>query len=189
MQKRVNSFDWLRGLMALSIMLYHLGGRNDAASLLGKLGIYGVSIFFILSGLSMAIAYDRHISDLRSAAVFFVRRLFRIWPPLWLAVVLVTVPAYISGQSYDLITIALNLSTTFGFVAPTQYINLTVHRTETASTACHHSTLAWLDAYTTTTRSASCSAGCGRGRSCMRNCWRMRITRCRPSTSGCGSRS
>ncbi len=109
--------------MALSIMLYHIGGKNDSATVLGKLGIYGVSIFFILSGLSMAIAYDRHIDGVRSAAVFLVRRLFRIWPLLWLAITVVAVQGYFLGKPYDARTIALNLSTAFGFVEPTAYIN------------------------------------------------------------------
>jgi exopolysaccharide production protein ExoZ len=124
MPNRLESLDWLRGLMALSVMLYHFGGRNDAATPLGKLGIYGVSIFFILSGLSMAIAYNKYITDVRSSAKFFIRRLFRIWPLLWLAVALVAVPAYLSGNPYSGIMIALNLSTLFGFVAPTEYINM-----------------------------------------------------------------
>lgn len=110
--------------MALSIMLYHFGGRNDAATPLGKLGIYGVSIFFILSGLSMAIAYDRYIKDLRSSADFFVRRLFRIWPLLWLAVFMAAVPAYLADHPYSWSKIALNVSTLFGFIAPDQYINM-----------------------------------------------------------------
>jgi exopolysaccharide production protein ExoZ len=121
---RLKSLDWLRGLMALSIMLYHLGGRNDAATPLGKLGVYGVSVFFILSGLSIAIAYDRYIKDLRSAVGFFVRRLFRIWPMLWIAVILVAVPAYYSNKSFSASMIGLNLSTLFGFIAPTKYINM-----------------------------------------------------------------
>lgn len=123
MYNRLQSLDWLRGSMALAIMLYHFKGGGDASSLLGKLGIYGVSIFFILSGLSMAIAYDKYNMDIRNAAKFFVRRLFRIWPLLWLAVALVAIPNYFSGTSMGGTIILLNLSTLFGFVAPTQYIN------------------------------------------------------------------
>lgn len=116
--------------MALSIMLYHFGGQHDAATPLGRLGIYGVSIFFILSGLSMAIAYDRYIQDFRTSVTFFIRRLFRIWPLLWLAIALVVIPTYLLGKGthgqdpYSLTTIALNLTTLFGFVAPTEYINM-----------------------------------------------------------------
>jgi peptidoglycan/LPS O-acetylase OafA/YrhL len=110
--------------MALSIMLYHLAGRDDVATALGKLGVYGVSIFFVLSGLSMAIAYDRYIKDLRSSGYFFIRRLFRIWPLLWIAAALVALPAQLAGEPFSTRVIVLNLSTLFGFVAPTEYINM-----------------------------------------------------------------
>jgi peptidoglycan/LPS O-acetylase OafA/YrhL len=116
--------------MALSIMLYHFGGQHDAATPLGRLGIYGVSIFFILSGLSMAIAYDRYIQDFKTSVTFFIRRLFRILPLLWLAIALVVIPTWLLGKGthgqdpYSFTTIALNLTTLFGFVAPAEYINM-----------------------------------------------------------------
>ncbi len=116
--QRVASLDWLRGLMALSIMLYHFVGRDDAATPLGRLGAYGVSIFFILSGLSMAIAYDGFIKDAHTSLKFLILRLFRIWPLLWLAVLL-----RYAIHPYDAETIALNLTTAFGFIAPDRYIN------------------------------------------------------------------
>jgi peptidoglycan/LPS O-acetylase OafA/YrhL len=115
--------------MALSIMIYHLGSQHYvepwhfAVVPLDRLGIYGVSIFFVLSGLSMAIAYDRHIKDLRTSGTFFIRRLFRIWPLLWLVVSIVALQAYFYGHPYSLYKIGLNLTTLFGFIAPTQYIN------------------------------------------------------------------
>ncbi len=124
MKQRIRSLDWLRGMMALSIMLYHMSGQTDTGTLLGKLGIYGVCIFFILSGLSMAIAYDAVLHDFRGAAVFMVRRLFRIWPLLWLVLALVVIPAYFQGLHYSGWLVILNLTTLFGFFAPTHYINM-----------------------------------------------------------------
>ncbi len=62
---RIESLDWLRGLMAIAIMFYHLTSWHitplDSSSVLGRLGIYGVSVFFILSGLSMAVVYSNFI--------------------------------------------------------------------------------------------------------------------------------
>lgn len=116
--------------MALSILLFHLGlfgylgGPHDASTALGKFGIYGVSIFFILSGLSMAIGYDKYIVDRRSSVAFLIRRLFRIWPLLWLAVFLVVVPAYFTGKPYSIALIGINLTTLFGFLFPHAYINM-----------------------------------------------------------------
>lgn len=79
---RYESLDWLRGLLALSIMLYHLIGWDiaplKADTLLGRLGAYSVSMFFVLSGLSIALAYHRYFSDWSSVWRFGVRRAFRI---------------------------------------------------------------------------------------------------------------
>ncbi|RYZ82460.1 MAG: acyltransferase, partial [Proteobacteria bacterium] len=50
--RRIDELDWLRGLMAFSILIYHtasfmpLGWDAESSSPIGKLGIYGVSIFF-----------------------------------------------------------------------------------------------------------------------------------------------
>ncbi|MFW6525104.1 acyltransferase family protein [Acinetobacter baumannii] len=87
--KRFESLDWLRGLMAFAIMIYHLTGwtlfHPEAGSVLGNFGIYGVSIFFVLSGLSMGIVYNNYIKNFQTGLVFFVRRLFRLLPLLGFA--------------------------------------------------------------------------------------------------------
>jgi peptidoglycan/LPS O-acetylase OafA/YrhL len=127
---RLQPLDWLRGLMALAIMLYHFGGQEDSATLLGRLGIYGVSIFFILSGLSMAIAYDNYIRDFRTSTKFFIRRLFRILPLLWIAITLVAIPSLFLNkvtlglEPYTVTTLFLNTTTLFGFLDPANYINV-----------------------------------------------------------------
>ena len=125
---RLDSLDWLRGLLALSIMVYHLTGwtldHPRSNDLLGRLGIYGVSMFFILSGLAMAAGYANYICNARTAAKFFVRRIFRIWPLLWLAVAAVVVgDVAIKGKAVDWALVLLNLTTAFGFVNPGAYIN------------------------------------------------------------------
>ena len=89
--QRNKSLDYLRGLMATSIMLYHYfywsGAHLDAGTILGRLSIYGVSIFYVLSGLTLYIVYNRSIStDFRSILAFLVKRIFRIFPLLWLTI-------------------------------------------------------------------------------------------------------
>ena len=127
MQGRNESVDWLRGLLAAAIMVYHLTAweieQPDASSLLGRLGIYGVSMFFILSGLSIALVYHRFIVDMATAGRYFVRRIFRIWPLLWLAVIVVTAARALQGTNPDWTQVLLNLTTLFGFVSPSNYIN------------------------------------------------------------------
>ena len=126
--KRYESLDWLRGLMAVSIMIYHYitwkFGQLSSESLLGVLGIYGVSIFFVLSGLSMAIVYNRSIKDYKSSFIFFIRRLFRLLPLLWICILAVVVLNYINGNPISTTTIFLNLTLLFGFIAPNEYINI-----------------------------------------------------------------
>lgn len=127
MNVRIKSLDWLRGLMAISIMAYHLTGWSffelDSSGLLGRLGIYGVSIFFILSGLSMAIVYSKYITDSKSSVFFFVRRIFRIWPLLWVCIALAVLPAIVKGAQIDIWLIITNMTTIFGFIKPEAYIN------------------------------------------------------------------
>jgi len=82
--KRVESLDYLRGLMALAVMIYHyvawtIGGL-EADSVLGRLGIYAVSVFYILSGLSLAIVYNDRISSIGDVRDFMIKRVFRIFP-------------------------------------------------------------------------------------------------------------
>lgn len=125
--KRYESLDWLRGLMAFAIMIYHLVAwtifHPESGSLLGNFGIYGVSIFFVLSGLSMAIVYNCFIKDIQSSMVFFLRRLFRLLPLLWVAVIVVSGLAFLGGNGIDLYKIFLNFTLLFGFIAPGEYIN------------------------------------------------------------------
>lgn len=125
--KRYESLDWLRGLMAFAIMIYHLISwtvfHPESGSLLGNFGIYGVSIFFVLSGLSMAIVYNNYIKDFQTSIVFFIRRIFRLLPLLWIAIIIVSAIGYILRGELDLYKILLNITLLFGFVAPGEYIN------------------------------------------------------------------
>ncbi len=98
-------------------MLYHYFflGKNDL--LFGKLGIYGVSVFFILSGLSMSIVYNGYTHDSRSVVSFYAKRFFRIAPLYILACVAVLV---LNGiDSYDIKQILLNVFVVFGYVDST----------------------------------------------------------------------
>lgn len=93
MQKieRVDSIDHLRGILAVTIMIYHYIAWSfpnwmSPDSLISVLGYYGVSAFFVISGISLAIAYDGRLATFQDAMIFFRRRIFRIVPLYWLAV-------------------------------------------------------------------------------------------------------
>lgn len=125
---RIDSLDWQRGLLALAIMAYHLTSWEvhalDASTILGRLAIYGVSMFFVLSGLSMALVYNGYIRGPGSSLRFFVRRIARIWPLLWVAVAFATATALLAGQPPYWWLILVNLTTAFGFVDPAAYMNV-----------------------------------------------------------------
>lgn len=123
---RIETLDWLRGIMALSIMFFHFTNAlivpQDASSILGRFGVYGVSIFFILSGLSIAIVYNKYISSVRRAVAFYVRRVFRIWPLLWVICILTVLPVLIATGHYSWKYFLINITTFFGFFRPSDYI-------------------------------------------------------------------
>jgi peptidoglycan/LPS O-acetylase OafA/YrhL len=127
--KRIESLDWLRGLMAVSIMVYHCSnwnlGFHDASTVIGRLGIYGVSSFYILSGLSLSIIYNRKVDTFKNIKNFFIKRIFRILPLMWVATALVLVQIYFIDKSTifpSISTIFLNFTTLFGFIRPDDYM-------------------------------------------------------------------
>ncbi|NTW23338.1 MAG: acyltransferase [Lentimicrobium sp.] len=122
MKNRVQSLDYLRGLMALGIMVYHYftwtGFKFGAETFPGKIGIYGVSVFYVLSGLTLFIVYNNKLSFL-NIHHYFIKRVFRIFPLLWLSILL---SVFLLNHKTDLTTLLLNLTGLFGFVAHDRYI-------------------------------------------------------------------
>jgi len=115
---RLYNLDYLRGLAAFGIMIYHYAmwgsGNFSADTFLGRLGVYGVSIFYVLSGLTLYYVYYDKMSPSRyDLYLFFKKRIFRIFPLLWLVTF---VAIYLSGKSPDLTDLLLNLTGLFGFV-------------------------------------------------------------------------
>lgn len=119
---RINNLDYLRGFMAFAIMVYHYSSWTlhpfKSDSVLGVLGIYGVGIFYILSGLTLFIVYHEKI-EIGSLKSFFIKRVFRIFPLLWLSIFL---SILLTGTKYTLKTIVLNLTGLFGVFEIDKYI-------------------------------------------------------------------
>src|SRR5687768_1826084 len=86
---RINSLDYLRGLTAFGIMVFHFTswtfGGYQAQDFLGRVGLYGVSVFYVLSGLILFLIYFRKLKPtLPSLDTFALKRIYRIYPLLWL---------------------------------------------------------------------------------------------------------
>lgn len=71
---KYNTIDWLRGLLAVCVMLYHLISwiihPLDSSSFLGVMGIYAVSMFFTISGFSIACAYLKKMNSFQEVFYF-----------------------------------------------------------------------------------------------------------------------
>ncbi|WP_194444951.1 acyltransferase family protein [Klebsiella pneumoniae] len=131
---RIESLDYMRGLMALSVVIYHYTSWSISSEasidvigseyLLGKLGIYGVGVFYILSGISLAIIYDGKIKSSNDMLAFTAKRFFRIAPLFWIAVTIALtfniIAGIIKGAPYDIsiYKVILNYSLSFGFIDP-----------------------------------------------------------------------
>jgi peptidoglycan/LPS O-acetylase OafA/YrhL len=118
--ERVLGWDLLRGMCALAVACYHLMYWQDIATI-STLGSYGVYLFFILSGASLAYTYlDKFESQQFSFANFLRVRYLRL-APLYLALMLVALPWKLlkGGSLVDLlVSYLLNATFLFGFFNP-----------------------------------------------------------------------
>ena len=125
---RLYNLDYLRGLASFGIMIYHyfswsLGDFSDNM-FLGRIGIYGVSIFYVLSGLTLYYVYsDKMKPSQQDILSFFKKRIFRIFPLLWL-VTLTSI--FLSRSIPDFYNLFLNLTGLFGFVKWDTYFSVGV---------------------------------------------------------------
>lgn len=121
---RIHTLDYLRGAAALGIMVYHYLswtlGDFESDTLLGKVGIYGVSVFYILSGLTLYHVYKESLNfNVKSIASFFKKRVFRIFPLLWL-VTLSTILLFNAKPHW--IDVFLNFTGLFGVFKWSTYL-------------------------------------------------------------------
>src|SRR5688572_27753935 len=92
--ERFRSLDAIRGLAALSVVLFHSVNAHPAVaeSALGRALLYGwagVFLFFPVSGYCICAAIDRRENG--SVGRFLARRWRRIFPPYWASLVLTIV--------------------------------------------------------------------------------------------------
>jgi exopolysaccharide production protein ExoZ len=117
------SLDYFRGLMALAVLTFHFDkwqtGVWDASTLQGKFGVYGVSAFFVLSGMALQHTYHDALHQPGKLGVFALKRIFRIYPLLWVAT---GATLLLDDEARSWADIALNFSGLFGFVDPARDI-------------------------------------------------------------------
>lgn len=96
-RERLDWLDALRGVLAISVMCYHLLGYVYDVRL-RAIGSYAVYIFFVLSGFAMTWVYDEEETDGFPVRSFYVARLARILPMWWLATIATFVAYYDGGR-------------------------------------------------------------------------------------------
>lgn len=121
MRQRVLGWDLLRGACALAVALYHLMGWSGIAEP-HVLGAYGVYMFFVLSGASLA--YNHDAASLRAPGAFgdFLLARWARLAPLYAVVCVLTLVLYAlrSGAwtEHAVAHLAWNLSFLFGLRDP-----------------------------------------------------------------------
>lgn len=124
---RIESVDALRGMLACGIMLFHTTGWTglfQGGLLLhfwNWLGIYGVEMFFVISGFSMAYVYwGKPLLTSSGIKDFFWKRFMRLWP-LYVVAFSVATGFRLATHDFDGVTwsnAGLHASLLFGFVDP-----------------------------------------------------------------------
>ena len=114
---RVLGWDVLRGLCALAVALYHLLYWQDLASV-HTLGSYGVYLFFVLSGASLAYNYSGRLGGTRDVATFLLTRWMRLAPLyILLCLLFIALLALRNGELVDRLPLRLLLNASFAFGA------------------------------------------------------------------------
>lgn len=127
---RIQSIDYLRGLMSLSIVIYHFSmsfttwGMTDSGTVLGRLGIYAVTAFYIISGMALYLAHRKDKWNVSMYGVFILRRFLRLAPVYWIPLVIYTIFCF---QYYNAFVIdswkyIQNIFLIFGLTNPTEYM-------------------------------------------------------------------
>lgn len=129
---KINSLQILRGIAALIVVFVHekvlLEQYNFSSTLgtvLGKFGIFGVDIFFVLSGFLMVITTINKAPGINTAKEFILSRLQRIVPMYWLmttvlVVILFLFPSVFNKQKF----VALNVISSYFFLPSLDYFGV-----------------------------------------------------------------
>ena len=86
--RKLSNIQALRGLAALSVVVFHARDEVDGVGIATRLptflgGAFGVDLFFVVSGLVMVYASAPLFGSARSALPFMAKRLARIVPLYW----------------------------------------------------------------------------------------------------------
>ena len=92
---RLGFIDALRGISALAVLASHtaehsLPGARELIATRFDLGHFGVILFFLCSGFVIPVSLERQ----RSLAVFWIKRICRLYPLYWFSIALAVITGY-----------------------------------------------------------------------------------------------
>src|SRR6478609_7630889 len=122
---RIASLDYAKGILALCIMFYHytlwMNISPDLSQPLTRISVYGVSAFFVMSGLTNYLAHAKTINlKPKVLYAFYKKRFLRIMSLYW---VIITLMVFINfKKQYNWEDLFLNYTSLFGFLKPSHYI-------------------------------------------------------------------
>lgn len=123
MNNRFISLDYIRGICAILIMLYHytyfiLNIKYESDSFIMRMGFYAVSMFYILSGTTLFLVYHKtDFSKKNNIFSFFQKRILRIFPLFIIANILAF---FLSKNSLK--TLLLNITGLFSIFDRGNYL-------------------------------------------------------------------
>ncbi len=121
---RLHNLDYLRGMAAFGIMSYHYLfwtlGVFSSDTFMARVGVYGVSLFYVLSGLTLYhVYYHVMLPSKADLSSFMKKRILRLFPLFW---VVTFSTLLLKGYWPGTEKLILNLTGLFGFIHWNDYI-------------------------------------------------------------------
>jgi len=125
---KLDYIDALRGIAALSILIYHIYGRIGSITdwsypiqivpeRIINLTLAGIPLFFIISAFTLYLSMDNKAGEKRKFLKFYLRRFFRIAPLFYLLLILVVLEdAIIQKRPTSWLEVLTNFTFTFNLV-------------------------------------------------------------------------
>lgn len=105
MQRNFASIQCLRAIAALSVVTAHIGAverlYGGGYAFMPGWGVYGVDLFFVISGFVMVWTSHARFGHPRAALPFMLHRIARIYPVYWQFTVVIIVAMLLSPQSLN----------------------------------------------------------------------------------------
>lgn len=119
---RFQGIEALRAFAAVSIILFHLASSGGAAlpegfSFIGSHFGFGVPLFFVVSGFSLAHGYYDNLATKDSLSNYYIRRFFRIAPLFYFIMVLQLINLWLNNnKTFSIFEILINATFTFNLI-------------------------------------------------------------------------